>query len=34
LPFENEQSMDNAIAFVNNTQQAYQPETGKEEGNK
>lgn len=34
LPFENEQSMDNAIAFVNKTQQANQPETDKEEGNK
>ena len=34
LPFENEQTMDNAIGFVNKTQQAYQPQTDKQEGNK
>lgn len=34
LPFENEQSLENAIGFVNKTQQVYQPQTAKEEGNK
>ena len=33
-PFENEQSMDHAISFVNNTQQAWQPQTIKAEGSK
>ncbi|WP_183567479.1 hypothetical protein [Mucilaginibacter sp. SP1R1] len=34
LPYENEQSMDNAIAFVNKTQQYVQPPVVKEEDKK
>ena len=33
-PFENEQSMDNAVAFVKKTQQAFQPPVVKEEDKK
>jgi hypothetical protein len=34
LPFENEQSMDNAVAFVKKTQQVFQPPVVKEEDKK
>ncbi|MDN3551322.1 hypothetical protein [Mucilaginibacter aquaedulcis] len=34
LPFENEQSMDNAVAFVKKTQQVFQPPVAKEEDKK
>ncbi len=34
LPFENEQSMDKAIGFVNNTKPAFVPQADKEEGTK